>query len=499
MKMKREVSLARTSRGARGILAGVFVAAAVVAQGTENRTVDGRLLEILQQRGVISGSEFTELKKLEAELVMASDLERRVDTKIEEMVARANQDAPKVSYKPGSGMTFATADGNFSMTIGVKVQARFTYDALDRSTVLPAGSKAGHDRLDFSVPRARLILRGTAFDPHLRYQVSMDMGGDQSRPASGTAFGGVSFANSGTVNANRLTELKDAFVEWQVGDSRAFNVRAGQFKVQYSREALNPVTELAFVDRNPGSVVFAPSRSTGVSLWGTFGGAKGDAIEYYASAMNGPNVTGTAYLEGENAANDDDGLLWNARVAWNPLGAIPNQHLDLRPDAERNKLLIGLGANAWYHTDDNRRADGDSFDDTSFGFDVAAMWSGFYATAEAHWRSDAQRNGAIGAPPTSFANPDIESFGYFGQLNYCIVPTKFDIGVRYAELSSNGVLATSNSGATASREYLIVAGYFVNGHANKLQADFGRVESHFLASAANSDEWRLRVQFTVSF
>lgn len=476
-----------------------FFCATLVAQSPESSPVDARLLEILRQRGVISTAEYTELKKLEAEMLTSANMDRQIDTRVEEMVARANQDAPKLTYKPGSGMSFATADGNFSLSLGVRIQTRFTYDAFDGSTVTPAGAKAGEDRMDFSVPRARLNLRGTAFDPHVRYQFSFDFAGDQSRPASGTAFGGVNFANSGTTNANRLGEVKDAFVEWQVADSRAFNIRAGQHKVQYSRESLNAALDLTFIDRNPGFAIFAPSRSLGLSMFGTLGGEKGDLFEYYVGAFNGPNVSGAGYLEGENAGNDDSGFLWNARLAFNPLGAMPYQQGDLRPEGERSKLLVGVGANAWYHSDDNRRADGDTFDDTSFGIDMAAMWNGFYMTAEAHWRSDAQRNGTAGAPPVAVMNPDVEAFGWFAQVNYAVIPQKLDVGLRYAEVTFDDVMATSNLTMTASREYLMVVGYYLNGHANKIQGDFGRVENHFVGAASNTDEWRLRVQFMTSF
>ena len=83
------------------------------AQDAGVSTVDGRLLEILKSRGVITTDEYTELKKLEADLRVSADLERNVDAKIEEMVARAVQDARRrrtsrvpVSRSPRRTRTF---------------------------------------------------------------------------------------------------------------------------------------------------------------------------------------------------------------------------------------------------------------------------------------------------------------------------------------------------------------------------------------------------------
>ena len=471
----------------------------LIAQDGAASTVDGRLLDILKSRGVITTSEYAELKKLEADLRVSADLERNVDAKIEEMVARAVQDAPKTSYKPGAGFTFATADKNFSMTVGARVMIRFTYDAFDGDTVTPSGSEPGADRTDFSVSRARIYFKGTAFDPKLKYTVQFDAAGDQARPASGTSFGGVSFSNSGTTNANRLAELKDAFVDYQISDDKSFNVKAGQYKIQYSREAITAAFDMEFVDRSVIFPWFGPSRAPGLSLWGQMGGEKGDAFEWTVGAFNGPNINGAAYLEGENVANDDSGLLYNARAVWNPMGAVPYSQADLRSEEERGKFLLAVGTNAFYHVDDNRRADGDSFDDSSFGVDVTSMWNGWFFTGEAHWRSDAQRNATTGTPPVVVSNDDVDITGYTAQLSYTVVPQKFNVGVRYSAVDFDGTNATTNVNGTASREYLIVAGWYMNGHSQKLLADFGRVENHFTTSSSDTDEWRLRAQFILSF
>ena len=489
-------------RTAAVALAAAVVVSASAAQDAGTPGVEGRLLEILKSRGVISAAEFGELRRLEQELRTSADVEKAVDTRIEEMVARVAQDAPKVGYKPGSGFTFATADKNFSLNVGGRLQARFTYDAFENETNgTPAGTAAdpGEDRLDFSVPRMRLWFKGVAFDPRLKYELQFDVAGDQATGASGTSYNGVQFGSS-KPNANRLAELKDAYVDYQVTDNKALNVKFGQYKVQYSRQQMTSSGRLEFVDRAPTDAWFAPGRVPGLSAWGTMGGEKEDIFEWYAGAFNGGNMSGTAYLEGENVANDDNGLLYNARVAWNPMGGVPYAQADLRPEEDRGTFLLAVGANAWFHDDDNRRADGDTFAQASYGVDVTAMWDGWFFTGEAHWRDSAQRNSTSTAtPPVTTSYDDIGTDGWFAQLGYCVIPQKFDVGFRWSVVDFDNTTASTSISKDGITEWLVTAGWYWNEHACKLQADFGRVEDHAVNASSNVDEWRFRLQFQLIF
>jgi hypothetical protein len=233
-----------------------------------------------------------------------------------------------------------------------------------------------------------------------------------------------------------LAEVKDAFVDYQISDDKSFNVKAGQYKIQYSREAMSAVFDLEFADRSADFPVVRPSRSPGLSLWGQLGGEKGDAGRWAVGAFNGPNFNGAAYQEGENVANDDSGLLYNARVAWNPFGAVAYAQGDLRSEEERGKFLLAIGANALYHVDDNRRADGDSFDDSSFGLDVASLWNGWFFTrrsalalgraAECDDRNPA-RHGLVTTTSISRATPRIFPTRWFRRRSSSVSVTSWSI------------------------------------------------------------------------
>ena len=75
------------------------------------------------------------------------------------------------------------------------------------------------------------------------------------------------------------------------------------------------------------------------------------------------------------------------------------------------------------------------------------------------------------------------------------------IGVGVNEMTARLAEDAPNS---ASREYLLVLGYFWHQHDMELQFDFGRVENHFAPTLlgpnpSNVDEWRARMQFQLIF
>jgi phosphate-selective porin OprO and OprP len=459
-------------------------AATATAQEGAPKTVDGKLLEILKRRGVIDEAEFAELKTLEADLVRQADRESELNAKIDEMTARLVQDAPKTAYKPGAGFSWKTADGLFSLNIGGRMQVRFTYGIDDDND---------DDLQDFATQRVRLWLKGVAFDPKLTYEIQFDVNGDLPKgsvsPGTVATSGGsdgnsdgnidtgsISTASASFTGADRLVELKDAFLNYEIS-GKAFQLKGGQFKVPYSRHQLTSSGRQSFVDRTTTDPIFAPGRSKGAMFWGALGGEKNDLFEYNAGAFNG---------EGENLPNNDDGLMWAGRVAVNPTGAVAYSESDLRPEEDR-PFRIALGVNALYHQNDNRTANND--DAWSIGLDLTAMWCGFFFTGEFHHRE---------VDPTGALTSDTDIDGWFAQLGYMIVPQTFEIGFRVAEVDWDYAGSPSGTSPTGQREWLGVLNYFWHDHNLKAQLDFGHVEARTFNANAE-DEWRLRVQVQLVF
>ncbi len=456
----------------------VGVTSWAVAQG-EPADADGKLLDILKRRGIITDAEYADLKKDFAEIRAQSDLETRVEGQVDSMVSRLVQDAPKTSYKPGNGFTFATADGNFSLNVTGRIQTRFTYEFRERET---PNNPQGQDLQNFAVQRARFMLRGFAFDPKLKYELQIDAAGDPVTAGSSTS-------------SNRFTNLRTAFIEYDFDP--AFNVGAGQLKAPYGRSSeMTGSGVLEFVDRSIIAGVFEPAYETGLYIFGKFGGEKSDFIEYGLGVYDG---------EPQNTFNNDDGLEYMGRVAISPWGMVPYSEADLRPAEERHDFKATFALNALYDQENNTSfpapdAGLSTYEDNyRLGLDLTMIWEGFYSQTEFHYRRDHDVT-------------ERETTGWFSQLGYCVIPEKLDVGIRYSvadwDYETAGLAALSAAGSntsnlpTALREYLLVVGYYWHGHADKLQLDFGRVEDHRFDRATSSsdfDEWRLRLQLQLIF
>jgi phosphate-selective porin OprO and OprP len=436
------------------------------AQG-EGASVEGKLLEILKGRGVISDAEYAELRTLELDLRRRESVEAQIESRVDEMTARLVADGPTLSHKPGGGFNFKTADGDFSLNIGGRVQTRFSYEFESDSD----GDGATQDDLpSFDTPRVRLQVGGNAFGKDLTYGLMADFGGDSPKGAVTPSSVGASFSG-----ADRLAELKDGFLDYAVSGA-AFHVKAGQFKTPYSRQQLTSSGRQMFVDRAITDRVFAPGRSKGLLLYGSVGGEKDDFFEWSAGAFNG---------EGENLINNDDGLMWVGRVAANPFGGVAYSEADLRSYEDREKFLLAVGLNGWYHQEDSRASAGGNFDSYSVGFDVAAHWYGFFATVEYHHR---ENQGAAASPP-----PDVKIDGWAAQLGYNFTP-EWNVAFRMAEIDWD-----NPTSFTAAREWTIGVGYFIKKHALKVQADFGRVQNRFLSASSIDDDHFLRLQAQLDF
>jgi hypothetical protein len=172
------------------------------------------------------------------------------------------------------------------------------------------------------------------------------------------------------------------------------------------------------------------------------------------------------------------GLLYAARIAVNPFGEVKYTESDLTC-TEDFRMAVGL--NAWLHQDDNHVS---AEDDWSIGADLAIFYQSFFLTIELHYREN-------GVPVGS----DVDLFGWSAQLGYFLMPSELEVSVRFVDINWDN----NGTGTSAQREYLLGLGYFWEGHAMKLQTDFGWVENHRGNPMLNTEEWRFRLQFQLIF
>ena len=437
----------------------LVVSAGAFGQGTESQSIEGRLLDLLRDKGVINDAEHAELIEVEREMRGNDDIERALGGQIETLMASLEDTSPRVSYKTGKGVAFTTSDDAFSLRIGARIQVRFTYDFWDDNPNTDDESEP-----DFDVQRARLTFSGNAFEKYIKFKFQVDVAGDEADTTVSYPGGG----SSGFSSKNRLTELKDAFVDFAKWSE--FSLRFGQFKTPYSRQQLTSSGKLEFTERSIINKAFGRGRDNGLMVFGTAGSEENSKLlEYYMGIFDG---------EGENKTNNDKGLMYVARIAVNPFGPVSYAQSDTKHTQD---FVLGVGANVWLHQDDNHAG---ADDDWAVGFDIAAFWQGFFATVELHFRE----NGVSGGP-------DVESWGWLAQAGYFLIPHELEISV----LAANVDWDNNGSGSAAQREYLMALGYFWAEHNMKIQLDFGRVEHHFGDHSKNQDDWRLRLQFQLVF
>jgi hypothetical protein len=156
----------------------------------------------------------------------------------------------KVSYTPGSGMTFSAQDASaFSINISGQVQPGFTY----------AWGEDIADVSSFGLKTTRLRFAGNVYNDDVTYFLQLDA------------------ADGGEGNG----DLVDGWAAWRVMDG--INIRFGQQKMRSSLQAdaslSDTDTEMAY--NALATSFFASARSTGVLVEGNSGN-----INWHVGAMN---------------------------------------------------------------------------------------------------------------------------------------------------------------------------------------------------------------------
>ena len=439
--------------------------------------------------------------------------DKEVITVDEKKEAMKTVTKPYIVYKEGKGFTFATADDRFSLSVGGRLQLRYTLTDIDSQYVNP--NRGTEDSQSFDIPRARLWWEGHAFTPRLKYKVQIDVTG-----------------GGGDI-------LRDAELEYEIIDDKWLSVIGGQMKTTYCRQEMTSSGRLEFVDRSLACSNFRFERARGIQLRGT---PMNSLIEYYAGAYNTTGRNGPS--------NPDTNFLYVTRLAVNPFGPIPYSEGDFEmtpsplvaigvsygyekakgsvftsaaqtevdPDDPDMEIIASNGSaqnnvpflrmiQPYYNKLAN--PNGITANVHNLSTDLAARWMGLDLQFEyflGFVSNDANGSAAPGAPfvlpPSSFDN-----HGYYVQSGYFIIPKKFQIAARYSEINANTeARATLSSGRTVSpkqTELLGALSYYFWQHNLKIQTDFGPVTSTAVRNAdgniSDRNDFRWRVQAQLIF
>jgi len=356
---------------------------------------------------------------------------------------------PRVGYK--KGFFIASPDERFKLTINGRIQARFTYENTE-------GEPRGHTG-QFSIPRARLKLKGNAFDERIAFALQLDFG-----------KGGAS--------------LKDAYV-----DLTAVNhwlmVQVGQFKRPFSRQQITSSGKQQFVDRAITDKYFQGGRDLGLVLHSH---KKKVPLEYSLGLFNGTGdkaqLKGDVVVDPTSFEGDiTSGKFSNVPELLNPMAVVRlgwhTKDFDgySESDTSDSRFGIGIAASALLDFDADKTGDG-AF---RAQLDYALKCHGLSHTGAVYV--------ATQQTDENFADQDLDAVGFHLQLGY-VIKGMVEPMIRYARILPKG---DSND----SQEILGGINVFIFKHNVKWTTDFGVLTDE--AEAEDSVDFQARTQLQLAF
>ncbi len=413
----------------KGIFAGIALVALLAAGPAGARSLE----EILKEKGVITEADYKEATR-----------------------------AKPLDYKPGKGFTFTSSDEKFQLSIGGRIQPRYTYTDADNVT------RSGQDVSEWKVRRAKIYVGGYAYSKDLTYRIQMAL-----------------------ENGSSAKLLDDAYLNYRFAD--ALQVQAGQFKIPFTRQELISDALLQFVDRSNAVDSFKPSYDFGAMAAGKFG----QGIFAYNAGIFGGAGQSTARATNNNALA--------VRLVANPSGNVPYSEADLGQSA---KPLVSVGASyfrnslkktsstafetanpgyaastGWLGKGVSTFATNEVVDIDMFGADIAFLWKGLSFQAEyLEGHAEGQTSGST-----------LRARGMYAQAGYFLIPRKLEAAARYSYVDPKRS-AVNDIQAEAQGA---VSWYFYD-HNLKLQADYSNIHKQISVNTS-ADDKQVRVQAQVVF
>jgi hypothetical protein len=372
---------------------------------------------------------------------------------------------PLAGFK--KGFFLKSADGNFKLKLGTRVQARYQFDGVDGFGDADDKGEGADDKSSFSIPRARLTLKGNAFNKDLTYKFQMDF-------------------SKGLVN------LKDFFANYKLSDS--VHIRAGQWKRPFSRQQINSSSRLAMVDRAITDKKFGSGRDVGVAIHNNY--EKSPEIEWAVGVFNGtsvkPSISTSVTLDTTDPAAPTasaSSKMSNAASRFQPafIGRVGYNMGGIKGYTEGDhqggdfRLAVGAGA-MWFHSFDDEasamRANVDFIMKVS-GF---ALSGAFYAAMDES--VDGQGNTSLG----------LSAMGLHAQANF-LISNAYQPVVQFAWHMPETVAP----GAEDEKVMTLGFNWFFYGHKVKWQTDVSAAMTSDGTDGGDATDLRLRTQMQFAF
>lgn len=367
------------------------------------------------------------------------------------------------------GFEFKTDDGRFSMQIQNRLQFRYAepFDSDPRSL-----ADLARDQSSFMVRRARFKVGGHAYWPWLKYYMQYDW----SQPV-----------------------LRDFYLD--ISKYSWAQLRLGRGKVFYNDERVTSSGKQQFANRSLINDIFTVDRQQGAQLFGRVFPGQWYDLSYAAGVFSGMGV-------GERS-NDDDNMMYSARLQWNLLGKVldfsqSDTEFHEKPSAS---LAFAAATNkskcTAFETDSNSCRALPGFAVGKAGqFQVNQMmeefrfkWMGFSLQNEYHWKQveDTLKNGADPTRNTDLFGAYVQA-GYFPHGLVEVVPKQLELALRYAFVDPN-----ADRSNDLQREVTAAINWFFSGHSNKLTFEISHLSVEDPVRLIEQSEERARMQWDISF
>ncbi len=426
------------------------------------------LTEVLREKGVITKEDWIRIQaEKEKEEASATSTKR-------------DQSDIKVGWSK-KGFTLERMDGLFKTAIQWRFQGRWTYP--ERSDPRTVSHFSDNEESTFELRRVRMKVGGHGYKPWIKYYLEVDW-----QPTR----------NAGDSGVNSSTRL----IDWRIMIEKYkwFQLRIGQWKINYNRERVDSSGKQTFVERSIVNREFTIDRQVGAMIYGHLAPGTFADSWYYAGVFTG---------SGRGEANDDDNMMWMGRFQWNFLGR------DLKwtqSDVKYHKQPTGSVAFGAYTTigkctrwSSSGCGSLDGFtSDASAGDgryrvqgmveEFAFKWRGLAIQHEYHWKEIKDSTLAEGAPGRKVnMMGSYSQIGYFPHYLIPVIPKPLEIAFRYAFVDPNVFMKNDKR-----QEFTGAFNWFFAGHRNKLTVDASHLT---LAVPGSKDltEQRIRLQWDVSF
>jgi hypothetical protein len=430
------------------IAAVMFMAGGVMAQETQ-QDGNNHLLQILKDRNILTDQEFQEIKgQLAQERSEVDQQLSALDRSLADYLAKAGTaTGGNGSYVQNRGVTFTSGDGMWSIYFGGLFQFGYAYETGDFVNNSTGGFGVFENRLDFG---------GTIFDEKMTFYVQID------------AQSWLDYNTYGYYDQSYMGDygfwLRDAYLNYAWGADA--QIKLGQFKVPYGRQALVDQSDRAFGHLNLVSDYFRSmnaGRDVGIMFHNVADmddNTDGMKLEWNVGLWNGNGGNLTDSYPGDHY------LMYGARVALYPMGYIPYVEGDWNGTDD---VRFGIGGSVFVD-EWLAPAPQDNPKDTFWQIDGVLTWGGLYFTGEYFsWNYD---NGSS----------DWTDTGWYIQAGYFVMPGEFEILGRY------GMIDYDDNDQES--EWALGAAYYLNGHEWKVLAEIARY-TWDPDNGSSEDGWRL--------